>query len=43
MGGSAWERQSRSDPSQNENIKQFYVKTENWWEGTMKQRKAWDK
>jgi hypothetical protein len=32
MGGSALERQSRSDTSQNKNIKQFYVMTENWRE-----------
>jgi hypothetical protein len=29
MGGSTLERQSQCDPSQNKNIKQFYVKTEN--------------
>jgi hypothetical protein len=34
------ERRSQSDPSQNKTIKQFYVKTENWQESTMKQRKA---
>jgi hypothetical protein len=43
MGRSAWERMSQSDPSQNKNIKQFYVKTENWWESTVEQRKARDK
>jgi hypothetical protein len=26
MGGSAWARRIRSDPSQNKNIKQFYAK-----------------
>jgi hypothetical protein len=26
MGGAAWVKWSRSDPSRNKNIKQFYVK-----------------
>jgi hypothetical protein len=40
MGRSIFEKRSRSDPSQKENIKQFYVKTENWRENSMEQRKA---
>jgi hypothetical protein len=43
MGGSAWMRRSQSDPSQNKNIKQFYLKTENWRESTMNKEKVRDK
>jgi uncharacterized phage-like protein YoqJ len=39
MGGSAWVRRSQSDPSQNESIKQFHVKTENWQESTKNKEK----
>jgi hypothetical protein len=39
MGRFAWVRRSRSDPSQNKNIKQFYVKTENWRESTKNKEK----